>query len=198
MSKIFVSYSRVDHEFVDRLVRTLESAGHEVFYDQYMAVGESFVQQLSDAVETAEVVLLVLSPDYLESAWARTEWQLALVGDVEKKRRVIPLLVRDCQLPGLLRTIPSIDFRDDYDAAIARLLSELGTSSDDADRTAGLLVDQASIGRIINIGSASNIHLHSAPPAEDELRTLLTQMREAVESFKQQPIPDSKREENRK
>src|SRR6266498_229775 len=100
MSRIFVSYSGADREFVDQLVRDLQENGHEPFYDQDVAAGYSFAKQLSASIETAEVVLLILSPEYISSPWAETEWQLALVGDVQKNRRVIPLLVRDCELPG--------------------------------------------------------------------------------------------------
>src|SRR6266498_225119 len=77
MSRIFVSYSGADREFVDQLVRDLQENGHEPFYDQDVAAGYSFAKQLSASIETAEVVLLILSPEYISSPWAETEWQLA-------------------------------------------------------------------------------------------------------------------------
>jgi hypothetical protein len=191
MSRIFVSYSEADKEFVDRLVKDLQAAGHAVAYDQGLAAGSSFANQLTSAIESADFVLLVLSPDSVESPWATTEWQIALAGMTNSNRHVIPLLVKDCTIPGLLQPFPRINFREDYDSALAALLGVLGGESKLATRIAS----DAQIGRLVTIGEASSVHIHPAKPVDEgELRTLIEEMRQAVDSFKKQPASQTTEE----
>src|SRR5688572_17236566 len=93
VSDVFVSYSRKDRDFVQRLVGDLQSAGVSVFFDQTIQPGESWVASLSKAIESARYLLVVLSPDYLESQWALEEMKVGLLREADRKATVIPLMV---------------------------------------------------------------------------------------------------------
>ncbi|MBI3965746.1 MAG: AAA family ATPase [Chloroflexi bacterium] len=68
MSDIFISYVEEDADVVEPLARGLTEAGYSCWYYQRSSVpGASYLQQISDALSQAEVVLLVLSPQTLES-----------------------------------------------------------------------------------------------------------------------------------
>lgn len=104
MTRVFISYSHKDKEFVERLVSDLENAGLAVFYDQRISVAESFIESLSDAIDSAQFVLVVLSPDYLRSQWTQLELQTALLREIDKTALVIPLMLQPCQLSGFIAT----------------------------------------------------------------------------------------------
>ena len=101
MTKVFVSYSKDDDDFVERLVRDLEQAGNEVWYDQRIMLGESWIEAINKALEDAAYIIAVLSPSYLESNWGWQELNVGLYADLEKRATLVPLLIHDCELPPL-------------------------------------------------------------------------------------------------
>ncbi|MEW8244440.1 MAG: toll/interleukin-1 receptor domain-containing protein, partial [Candidatus Thiodiazotropha endolucinida] len=67
MISVFISYSQKDREFVKQLARDLEFRVPEIriFYDLLMPAGSSWADTLSKEIESADIVLAILSPDYL-------------------------------------------------------------------------------------------------------------------------------------
>jgi hypothetical protein len=126
---VFVSYSHKDGQFVGKLVDRLVQSGISVFFDEAdIAVGDSLAESLHRAVQDARYVLVVMSPDYFASQWAGREMELALQQEIETNRtKVIPLLVRDCEIPTLLRMKLYADFRhdDEFEKTYGRLLAAL-------------------------------------------------------------------------
>lgn len=124
MTQVFISYSRKDREFVDRLSTDLGARlpSARVFYDMLIQPGASWADTLTAQIEQADIVLAILSPDYLESAWAGQELNVALERQLKKQARLIPLLVRPCSPTGLLSKLTWVDFTEDYNAGLARLI----------------------------------------------------------------------------
>lgn len=124
MAQVFISYSHKDREFVTRLTADLRRRVPqvEVWYDMMVAPGESWAHSLAERIESADIILSVLSPDYLESQWAQQEAQVALLRTSENKARFIPLLVRPCHPPGLMAQYTWVDFTLNYDDALERLI----------------------------------------------------------------------------
>jgi len=121
-SKTFFSYARVDSEFTLRLVKDLRAAGASVWLDQLdIAPGELWDGAIENALKTCHNHLIVLSPDAVNSVNVMDEVSFAL----EQRKKVIPVLYRDCHIPFRLRRVQYIDFRSDYDAGIKELLSIL-------------------------------------------------------------------------
>jgi len=125
----FISYSHADQEFVWRLARHLTTSGLQIFFDQAeLAVGDTLVSRLTEAVRSARFLLVVMSPDYFSSRWAASELQLALTDEwANGTVKVIPLLRRDCEIPPLLAGKVWADFRieEKFKDSLARLLSTL-------------------------------------------------------------------------
>lgn len=126
---VFLSYSRVDREFVAKLVDDLGRAGLAVWYDQWdLRPGDSIAGYLDSALQQSRFLLMVMSPDYFESAWPKQEWQSALLREMEGNDvRVIPIYYRDCIIPLLLQQRASIDFRNSerYEESLNSLLRDL-------------------------------------------------------------------------
>jgi hypothetical protein len=74
-------------------------------------------------IEQADVVLVVLTPDYLGSEWAQQELNLALDRRLKSKARVVPLMVRACYPRGFISQLRWVDFTGDYESALNYLLS---------------------------------------------------------------------------
>jgi hypothetical protein len=124
MSQVFISYSHKDREFVQRLVTdlALRLPQIEVLYDMLISPGDSWADTLAAQIERADIILAVLSPDYLGSSWAQQEINVALKRQRKKNARLLPLLVRPCTPTGFLSQLTWVDFTEDYEAALARLI----------------------------------------------------------------------------
>jgi tetratricopeptide (TPR) repeat protein len=98
--KIFISHSTADDAVVKQLRELLERAGLPVWVDsRRLSGGDKLKESDKKGVEEARSVLVVLSPNTVNSSWVRDEVKWAL--EIEKQRsksgyKVIPIL-----LPGI-------------------------------------------------------------------------------------------------
>ncbi|MCI0662146.1 MAG: toll/interleukin-1 receptor domain-containing protein, partial [Acidobacteria bacterium] len=97
---IFISHASKDDEFVKGLRLALEGHQLPVWVDsRNLRGGAKLALEINEAIEQARQVIVVLSPNTINSPWVRKEIQKAL--EVEKQRsengyRVVPLM-----LPGV-------------------------------------------------------------------------------------------------
>ena len=122
---VFISYSRMDRDFVNELVDDLIRRGFSVFLDRMIEAGESWADTLSKAIENARNVLVVLSPEAMQSDWIRQEVSVGLLREAEGKARVIPLMLRQCEMPLFLALKTYADFTGDYEDGLMQLLPAL-------------------------------------------------------------------------
>jgi hypothetical protein len=89
-----------------------------------IAPGDNFVAEIEAGLKGSDLVLLVLSPEAVRSAWTREEWTAALDRQVTESRiRLGVLLLRDCEVPELLRTKHRFDARRDAAGAIREVVA---------------------------------------------------------------------------
>src|SRR5438045_2276539 len=102
---IFISYSRRDTEFVDRLASQLVQNKVNVWMDRWeLNVGDSLLSKIQDAITGASALLVVLSRASVGSAWVQKEINGGLLRELEEQRVVVlPVLIEDCQIPVFLR-----------------------------------------------------------------------------------------------
>lgn len=127
---VFVSYSHQDKSWIDSwLLPKLEAAGVCVCVDfRDFDVGASIASEMERAVLQSRKMLLVLTPEYLASEWAEFENTLAQMLDpAARKRRMLPLMLRACELPPRIRRLNYIDFTnpDNQDMSIKRLIDAI-------------------------------------------------------------------------
>lgn len=126
---VFISYARSDDEpYVKRLASQLQQTGHDVWWDRQAmeSRGLTFLQEIKDAISTAERVLLIVGPETIASPYVELEWRHALREGVV----VTPLLrLGDYgDVPPALRSLHCEDVRDsvprqDAFQQIVRILS---------------------------------------------------------------------------
>jgi hypothetical protein len=124
MQKIFISYSRKDIDFARKLSGDLEKAGYDVWWDLTdLRGGDDWVRVIPDAIATSEFVLVVLSPNSVESEWVRKEYTQAL----SLRKKIVPIMFTACSVPFALNTINYVNFTsDEYQENFTNLLSALG------------------------------------------------------------------------
>jgi|GEM_PF-44886 len=113
MPKLFISYSRVNLEIVQKLRQDLQYAGIDIWIDQVGLIPGTpdWDQALRDAVRGASAILLVASPDSRRSLYVRDEIAIAK----DSKKPIYPLWVDgdnwiDCVPLGLGST-QNVDLR---------------------------------------------------------------------------------------
>lgn len=107
MTQVFVSYSRTDKEFVQRLAMDLQQAGLDVWWDLSDIQGSDvWERKIEEGLRTSQYFIVVLSPASLESRWVRREY---LSAD-NKALKIIPLRLKAYdEAPLTLRDIQPID-----------------------------------------------------------------------------------------
>src|SRR5215469_14169381 len=113
MPSVFLSHSSRDKEFVRKLAAHLEQDGDiRVWLDERsIAPGANIVSEIADGLDS-DFVLLILSPDSVDSAWVKEEWSDAFWEQTINRRiKLAGVLYRDCQIPRLLRNKKYFDLR---------------------------------------------------------------------------------------
>lgn len=136
MSSLFLSHSHRDKVFVRRLGEDLRARGLRVWIDEAeMAVGESLLDRIESAIAEMDFLAVVLSPDSVGSPWVKEELKMALMSEINLRRvRVLPILLRDCDLPGFLQGKVFADFREEanYQSALLELVRSVQRHSEHA------------------------------------------------------------------
>jgi DnaJ-class molecular chaperone len=120
---IFISYSRTDIAFVDRLEASLKSSGFRIWVDRSeMKGGLDWLDQVQEALDHCQAVLVVLSPDAAQSEYVLMEYRYAK----SQKKLIIPLEYRQAlSVPWDLQPIHRIVFHTNYDDGYHDLLYNL-------------------------------------------------------------------------
>jgi hypothetical protein len=110
MADFFVSYTSADRTWAEWIAFVLEEVGFSVIIQVWdFRPGSNFVLEMQQAASEAERTIMVLSPDYLKSQFASSEWAAAFSGDPQGlKRKLVPIMVRRCDPPGPLSPLVHI------------------------------------------------------------------------------------------
>lgn len=113
--QLFFSYSHKDEDLRDQLethLAVLKRQGViETWHDRRIAPGDDFAAAIDGRIDTADVVLLLVSPDFLASDYCyEIEMRRALERHEAGQTRVIPVILRPCDwhtnLFGHLQAVP--------------------------------------------------------------------------------------------
>ena len=126
---VFVSYARDDAAYVSELCRRLRDFGIRVWSDRDIPSGANWDQSVEDALQSADKMLVVLSPAATRSVNVQDEWSYFL----EEGKAVYPMLYQPCDLPFRLRRRQHTRCTGDLLVDIARLVESLSMPSKTAD-----------------------------------------------------------------
>lgn len=126
MTDFFISYTGVDSSWAEWIAYTFEDKGFTTIIQAWdFRPGSNFLLEMQRATTAAQRTIMVLSPEYLKSVFAAPEWAAAFAQDPEgMKRKLVPVMVKDCQPQGLLASIIHISIVGLEEAAArAKLLA---------------------------------------------------------------------------
>jgi hypothetical protein len=120
---IFISYSRTDSAFVDRLEADLRARDFQTWVDRRrLEGGQDWADSIQRALERCEVMLVILSPDSIASEWVKKELSFAQTAG----KRIIPVHFRAVsQVPLRLEGLQWVEFSGEYQAGLDALLFAL-------------------------------------------------------------------------
>jgi hypothetical protein len=100
---IFISYSRKDQDYVNKLVKALEREGLSVWLDDRVDYGDTWPRVIEENLTKSQIFLLVMSPRSKNSHWVNCELALAL----ELKKPIFPLLLEGSRWleVGIIQTV---------------------------------------------------------------------------------------------
>lgn len=127
-AKIFISYSRSDHEIAVRIANALKKAQFEVWLDiDRIQPGQNWVRVIDQALTDAGYLIALLSKASLESLWVQQEWTTVLTRQLSGTNGgvVIPLRLEPISLPTILRAMQAIDLFPDFDEGLKKLVGFL-------------------------------------------------------------------------
>lgn len=130
MGHIFISYSRRDSEFVERLSVALERYGFPTWEDvKAIAGGDVWKAAISRAVRECDAFLIVLSPQSADSENVSKELAVA----TKHARRILPVMYQACKIPDQMDyDLAELQWADfvgpPFDEALEKLVRALGGS----------------------------------------------------------------------
>jgi hypothetical protein len=108
----FLSYSHRDMGRAALIVNILAEQGVRVFHDvRDIEPGESILGKLHAAMTHARRAILLVSENYAKSVWAHRELSLLREGQIRRDLLLLPVLLDDVPLPGLIEDVFTIDLR---------------------------------------------------------------------------------------
>ncbi len=129
VADVFLSYSRLDGKFVQRVASALQARGKDVWVDvDGIRDGEVFPEALRRAIESSDAFVFAISPDSVRSSFCEEEVEHA----ARLNKRIVPLALRtvsDDEIPGEVRFRHWIPAGDEgaFETTVDRLVGALDT-----------------------------------------------------------------------
>ena len=127
--KVFLSYAELDQGSAQKLAKQLEAAGHRVWDpERDLLAGSDWASALMKQLKSADAMVVLLSPDSVESRWVSHEIEYAL-GAERLRDRLIPVLVRPTRkIPWILRELHMVRLADNPEGVAQEILERLDRS----------------------------------------------------------------------
>lgn len=101
MASLFISYSHADEAMRQRLEKHLavlrRSGEIAIFHDRRIVPGDHFYDVIDENLAKADIVLLLVSADFLDSPYCyEKEYAVAVEREERGECRVMPVILKDC------------------------------------------------------------------------------------------------------
>jgi tetratricopeptide (TPR) repeat protein len=104
MAQIFLSYDRRDETRAESVAALLERSGHSVWWDRHIKGGRQFASEIEQALEAADVVIVLWSAHSIKSDWVKDE---AAAG--RDRGRMVPVTLDGTPPPLGFRQYQTVD-----------------------------------------------------------------------------------------
>jgi hypothetical protein len=125
MTQVFLSYDLKDSKQARQLADKLTAAGLSVWdAARELLPGDNWALKLGKALEESDAMIVLVSPESVDSPWVRREIEYA-VGVPKYKGRLIPVVVRPTpRIPWVLRQFELARADNQGNGSVARKIVE--------------------------------------------------------------------------
>lgn len=129
--RVYISYSQRDDSVANKISKALHIAGHEVWkWNETLKPGDNIAKKAQEGIENADVFLLVVSENSLNSSSVMQEFSTLALSEISKRElKIIPVLIDRSSVPSYLLTYLYIDISQDIDAGTVKLVESLAQQS---------------------------------------------------------------------
>jgi hypothetical protein len=124
-NNVFISYARTDESFARQIASLLSKEGLSVWIDvEDIPAGERWSNAIQQGLQTAEVMLLIVTPESMASKNVADEWMYFR----DKDKPIIPVILRPAEIHYRLSSLQWVDFSEPgshFLSNYARLRAEL-------------------------------------------------------------------------
>jgi len=163
MAEIFISYSREDRDWVERLASQLQSEGFSVWWDWDLLVGKRYRETIDSELQTCKAAVVVWSQHSIQSDFVRDEAE-----EAQQRNILVPVLKEMVRPPAGFRQIQTADLStwtgDGSHAEFRRVMRGIGymvgrPATDDSSGTATADTHAPQpAGRVSPTASAGNVN----------------------------------------
>ncbi len=121
MSEIFISYSREDKVFANKIHSDLIRSGSEVWMDSNIEAGMLWDKSIHQAIRKCKYFILIVSLNSSNSENVLDELNLAR----DEGKEILPVIKEECDIPYRLRRFNYLDFSENYEVGFSFLLKRL-------------------------------------------------------------------------
>lgn len=128
---VFISYSHQDKVFAKSLAINLVQKKTLVWLDDWeISAGESLIEKIQSAIQTAAALIVILSKASIDSVWCKKEIVAGIQRELEEKKiLVLPVLLETCEVPLFLRDKKYADFRINFDVGLQEVIAAIAKFS---------------------------------------------------------------------
>ena len=94
-SKVFISHSSLDHDFVHSLDKKFKNDGIDTFVDDWdIKTGDCIKQKIEEGIEKSDFFMIIFSKNSIQSKWVQEEIDLATLKQLSGKNiKILPVLL---------------------------------------------------------------------------------------------------------
>lgn len=129
--KVFISHASEDKDrFVIGFAEKLRAKGIDAWLDKWeMLLGDNLVKKIFDeGIKESEFVIVILSNNSInKQCVVEKEMYVSVVMDIEKRCKLIPIRIDDCEVPVCLKEKVRISIKDlnNYEDEFDRIVSSI-------------------------------------------------------------------------
>jgi len=109
--KVFISFAHKDEEWGRALKTALDNIAVSSWTDQEIRAGENWMAEMESALDSSSVFVLLISPDFMASDWAKIEIGVALTRSRHSDVKIVPVVVKPSDVPEAIQRLEAIDAR---------------------------------------------------------------------------------------
>jgi hypothetical protein len=129
--QVFLSYAQPDASWARQIAKGLRESGLHVWDPELEILpGDDLSAKLGQALRDSDAMVVLVSPEAVESRWVRYEIEQALSSS-RFRDRLVPVIVRPTRnMPWILRELPHLRMGKQVDEVTQQIVSRLGKKSE--------------------------------------------------------------------